>query len=135
MLHTGGRPAFAGGFTAERTLADFALRADGSRVALESLAGMPCTAVAGIARPEAFFAMLRARGLVLETTQALPDHHDFAGWPVPADPARPVLCTEKDAAKLWRHLPRALAVPLDFAPEPSFFAAIDRLLDARLSSP
>jgi tetraacyldisaccharide 4'-kinase len=134
VLHTGGRPAFAGGFSAARSLGDFALRADGSRMALDSLAGVACTAVAGIAQPEAFFAMLRSRGLLLDNTQALPDHHGFADWPLPADPARPVLCTEKDAAKLWQRWPGALAVPLAFVPEPAFFATIDCLLDARLSS-
>ncbi len=137
VLHTGNRPAFAEGFRATRALADFGLRADGSRVTLADLAGVPVAAVAGIAQPEAFFAMLRERGLQLAEVQALPDHADFAAWQPPAD-GLPLLCTEKDAAKLWRHQPQALAIPLLFTPEPGFLAAIDRLLDARmgrLSSP
>ena len=68
--------------------------------------------------------------LALARTIALPDHHDFAGWhdDVPADHL--LLCTEKDAVKLWRQAPRALAVPLLFEPSDAFLAA----LDAKLSS-
>jgi len=129
VLHTGDRPAFAG-FQARRTLADHALRHDGSRVPLASLAGRQLVAVAAIAKPEAFFQMLRARGLALTQSIALPDHDDFSHWHPPADAGQVLLCTEKDAVKLWRRTPAALAVPLVFEPEPAFFAA----LDAKLSS-
>jgi tetraacyldisaccharide 4'-kinase len=129
VLHTGARPAFAG-FTARRSLADHAIGRDGARIPLAGLAGHRLAAVAAIANPEAFFAMLRERGLVLERCIALPDHHDFADWADSATEGRTLLCTEKDAAKLWRQAPRALAVPLVFEPEPAFFSA----LDAKLSS-
>ena len=49
----------------QRRLAPFALRADGTQVALAELAAQTCAAVAAIAQPEAFFAMLRAQGLTL----------------------------------------------------------------------
>ena len=39
-------------------------------------------AVAGIAKPQAFFAMLRDAGLQLEQTMSLPDHHDFSAHPI-----------------------------------------------------
>ncbi|MDM0013182.1 tetraacyldisaccharide 4'-kinase [Variovorax sp. J22P168] len=129
VLHTGAHPAFAG-FGARRELADHALRADGSSVTLASLAGRDIVAVAAIARPEAFFEMLRARGISPRECIALPDHDDFARWQSPAAPDTVVLCTEKDAVKLWRKAPEALAVPLHFEPEPAFLAA----LDAKLSS-
>ncbi|MBS75849.1 tetraacyldisaccharide 4'-kinase [Variovorax sp.] len=130
VLHSGERPAFAGGFTATRQLATYAVANDGTRTPLASLAGRPVTALAAIARPEAFFEMLREQGVALARTIALPDHHDFAGWhdDVPADHL--LLCTEKDAVKLWRQAPRALAVPLLFEPSDAFLAA----LDAKLSS-
>ncbi|MDM0003269.1 tetraacyldisaccharide 4'-kinase [Variovorax sp. J22G73] len=131
VLHSGARPAFAGGFTATRRLANEALAHDGSRVPLDSLVGRPVIALAAIARPEAFFDMLRARGLTLAETIALPDHHDFDGWQRPDAPGHTLVCTEKDAVKLWRRAPDALAVPLEFAPSPEFFNA----LDAKLSSP
>jgi tetraacyldisaccharide 4'-kinase len=129
VLHTGERPAFAG-FTARRTLADHALQRDGTRIPLAALGGRRLVAVAAIAKPEAFFQMLRARGLVLAQSIALPDHDDFSRWQPPADSGQVLLCTEKDAVKLWRRTPAALAVPLVFEPEPAFFAA----LDAKLSS-
>ncbi|WP_198971658.1 tetraacyldisaccharide 4'-kinase [Xylophilus sp. ASV27] len=131
VLHTGAHPAFAG-FTARRRLADHALRADGSRVALASLGQQPLHALAGIARPQAFFDMLRERGLCLAHTEALPDHYDFDSWKPRQHLGFMPICTEKDAAKLWRVAPQALAVPLRFEPEPAFLARLDRLLDARL---
>ncbi|WP_295537634.1 tetraacyldisaccharide 4'-kinase [uncultured Pseudacidovorax sp.] len=128
VLHTGERPAFAG-HRGHRRLADVALDREGRKVPLASLAARDdLAAVAGIARPERFFDMLRARGLRLRTCIALPDHHDFSGWTPP--PGLQLLCTEKDAAKLWPVAPTALAVPLQFDIDPAFFAA----LDARLSS-
>lgn len=129
VLHSGAKPAFAGGYTAARRLAQEALAHDGSRIALSTLVGQPLIATAAIARPEAFFEMLRARGLVLAETIALPDHHDFAHWHRPAA-GQTLVCTEKDAVKLWRKAPEALAVPLEFTPSAEFFAA----LDAKLSS-
>lgn len=123
-------PAFEGGYTATRALAQNAVASDGKRTPLDALAGEPVIALAAIARPEAFFGMLRARGLTLAETIALPDHYDFEGWQRPAGTGQRLVCTEKDAVKLWPRAPDALAVPLDFAPSPEFFAA----LDAKLSS-
>jgi tetraacyldisaccharide 4'-kinase len=135
VLHTGEQAALTGfpGFGSTRRLADHALRADGSRVALESLAGRPLLALAGIAKPEAFFAMLRARGLVLTETRALPDHYSFDSYPRPQDKGYTVICTEKDAVKLFPRQADVLAVPLVFSPEPAFFTALDALLDPLLS--
>jgi len=45
-----------------------------------------------------------------------------------------LICTEKDAVKLWPRHPDALAVPLRLAIAPPFFAALDARL-ASLSSP
>jgi len=133
LLHTGQQPAFTGGFRASRQLANHALRADGSRVALaELVAGKPLLAVAAIATPEAFFAMLRERGLPLAKTIALPDHADFSQWAGNADGACTVLCTEKDAVKLWAMEPDALAVPLEFEPEPAFWQALATRLEQLL---
>ena len=135
VLHTGQTPAF-NGYVSTRQLAEFALSADGHQVALSSLKGQPLTALAGIANPETFFAMLRANGLQLQHTIALPDHFDFSGytWPVSNDAL--VLCTEKDAVKLFKspqfNKCSVLAVPLEFLPEPAFFAALDAQLQPLL---
>ena len=138
VLHTGRQAAFAG-FTSTRRLADEAYAMSGNRVALSSLQGRPVTAMAGIANPEAFFMMLRDSGLRLQTTLGLPDHHDFSDRDLAGLEGQIVLCTEKDAVKLFPLAEAArlemLAVPLVFSPEPAFFAAFDALLAPRLSSP
>lgn len=136
VLHTGQKPAFEG-FVSRRHLADHAVAADGSQVALTALRDQPLAALAGIASPEVFFDMLRARGLTLEKTLALPDHHQFVTDDLSAFTGLTVLCTEKDAVKLFA-LPgpsglKLLAVPLEFSPEPAFFKALDTLLEPLLS--
>ncbi len=137
IVSAGPPPVGADAHRMRRTLADHAIRADGSRLALQTLvpkAGEPAPAVmalAGTARPQAFFDMLRARGLQLTRTVALPDHADFdpARWSTPGDAL--VLCTEKDAVKLWRHRPDALAVPLCVDLDAGFWTALQQLLIAR----
>jgi tetraacyldisaccharide 4'-kinase len=124
-------PANATPHTARRALAAEAVRADGTRIALTALQGQPLVAVAGIARPEAFFAMLRAAGLTLADTEALPDHYDFSSWQRLSEKRETLICTEKDALKLWRSRPDALAAPLDLHVPPAFFAALDEALRAR----
>lgn len=123
------------GFDVRRQLAPHAVQADGTRTSLAALSGQPCAALAGIARPDAFFDMLRAQGIALVATIALPDHHDFSA-PLPQLPAGlPLLCTEKDAVKLWKSRPDAWAVPLAVQIEPGFFEHLDALLAPKLSSP
>jgi tetraacyldisaccharide 4'-kinase len=122
------------GFEVRRHLANEALRADGSRIPLAQLAGSPCAALAGIARPQAFFDMLKAAGLPLARTLALPDHHDFAGRGPDLPANLPLLCTEKDAVKLWKVRPDAWAVPLVVDIDAAFFAQLDALLEPKLSS-
>ena len=136
VLHTGQNPSFEG-FRSSRQLADTAWSASGEQLSLDGLRGRPVTALAGIANPDAFFSMLRERGLTLEACIALPDHHVFSEADLAGLQGRTVLCTEKDAVKLFA-LPAAaglnlLAVPLVFSPEPAFFAALDTLLAPRLS--
>jgi tetraacyldisaccharide 4'-kinase len=123
-----------GGFEVQRQLAPLARRGDGTELPLAALAGRPLTALAGIGRPEAFFAMLRARGLQLDRCVALPDHAALDTLPAGLE-HRELVCTEKDAVKLWRLRPDAWAVPLLVELEPAFWPAFDRLLDAKLSFP
>jgi tetraacyldisaccharide 4'-kinase len=134
VLHTGARPAFEG-FRSTRRLAGHALRADGSHVPLDDLAGTPLIALAGIASPQAFFDMLAERGLLLAERRPLPDHYDFDSYPRPPDKHYTLICTEKDAVKLFPRQNRALAVPLLFEPEPGFYSAFDALLAPLVSPP
>ena len=134
VLHTGKHPAF-GGFRAQRMLADHARRADGSALDLSDLMApdaKPLLALAAIAKPEEFFAMLRATGLKLARTDALPDHDDLVSWSKQDHSAYRILCTEKDAVKLWHLLPDALAIPLLCKPEPDFIERLDSLLSGLL---
>lgn len=128
-----GDPPGIPGYAMHRALADRAVRADGTRRPLQELAGGRVHALAGIANPEAFFGMLRQAGIRPVQEHALPDHHDFADAArLPTDAT--LVCTEKDAVKLWAVRPDAWAVPLEVSLPDGFWERFDRLLDARLSS-
>ena len=131
-------PEFISGkkqFEVQRELAPLVCNSSGERVGLATLRSRALLAVAGIGNPDSFFGMLRAQGLELECTFALPDHYAFdPGSPLPLDPAAAVVCTEKDAVKLWRIRPDAWAVPLIVRIENGFWTAFDQRLDAKLSS-
>ena len=139
VLHTGNQAVkiastTAPQFTAHRALASYALKSDGSRVNLSDL--KPSTkllALAGIANPEAFFDMLRGAGLNLAKTAPLPDHYLFNSTLGSEYAGYTLICTVKDAVKLWQIHPEALAVPLEFEPEAAFFVAFDALLKPLLS--
>ena len=141
VLHTGNQPAFKG-FTAQRSLSAHAIQRDGTRIAVASLvhhSEKPLMAIAGIAHPESFFSMLRALGLPLMHTLALPDHYHFENIGAQINPFFQIICTEKDAAKLWKFVPEALAVPLLQTAQADFFSALDTALNnlsaTNLSSP
>ena len=137
VLYAGQPPqgSHAPHFAVQRQLADFAVRADGSRVALASLQGMPLFALAAIARPDDFFAQLQAQGLRLTETLALPDHFDFDSWQRTHLKGYTLICTEKDAVKLWPQHPDVLAVPLQLQLDAGFFLALDALLQKYPSHP
>jgi tetraacyldisaccharide 4'-kinase len=124
-----------------RELASHGVDQAGTSTPLNTLnlpGGLPVLAVAGIAKPESFFSQLRAQGVVLAKTLALPDHYDFDSWLRNEYKGYTLICTEKDAVKLWQHLPQAIAVPLiQTAPESFYQALDDALAQARpqLSSP
>jgi len=135
VVHTGLRPAFAG-WAGQRRLAAHVLRADGSQFALAELARCaPLLALAGIAQPEAFFAMLRACNVPLARTLALPDHYNFDSFSRNEYKGYTLVCTEKDAVKLWPIEPLALAVALEFELPGAFWNALDALLQPLLAAP
>jgi tetraacyldisaccharide 4'-kinase len=125
-------------FAVQRNLADFAVQTDGTQRALSSWSDTPVQALAGIAKPEQFFAMLRKKGLSLCRTQALADHSDLNELNIDTSQGD-LLCTEKDAVKLWAHHPLAWAVPLQTTLPTELLAVIDLHLaaaqHAKLSSP
>ena len=137
MIHcfevTSADEAQQGRFQIFRQLADFAVRSDGSRRSLKDWQQRPVQALAGIAKPHAFFDMLRAQGVSLTHTQALPDHDDLAHLTINPSLGE-VLCTEKDAVKLWSRYPEAWAVPLLITMPVEMLQTLDKLLDTKLSS-
>lgn len=130
-LHTGNQAAFSG-FHAKRSLAPWARNRLGQQLALQDLAqwqDKPLFAIAGLAQPEAFFGMLDALGLPLAGRLGLPDHFDFQNFDIGLAQQYTILCTEKDATKLWPLVPEAWAVPLVQTMGNDFWQALDRLLD------
>ena len=128
-----GEAPTSGRFQVHRQLTDFAIRADGTRRPFPSGFAKPVQALAGIAKPQVFFSMLEEFGLTLTHAQALPDHADLQG--ISIDYAQgELLCTEKDAVKLWIDHPEVWAIPLKTTLPNELLLALDACLDRRLSS-
>lgn len=142
-------PAGAASFVGTRRLSSMARCSDGRERPLSELAGRELVAVAGIARPYVFFEMLRDQGLTLSRCVALPDHASPEAYQAVLEtPSATVVCTEKDAVKLFAlaqalpadRRPSLWTVPLELQLDPAFLAALDHRLErlsasARLSSP
>ena len=138
-------------FRATKRLAPFAVNAQGERLALSELANQPLAALAGIAKPEVFFSMLRNQGLTLADTWALPDHQIYDDYLhsklFNKDERQALVFTEKDAVKIFPALNKAAAsdaptdspasarpawaVPLCLDIDPAFFAALDERLSSK----
>lgn len=100
---TGGGSAPAHGLTATMHPTHVLRLAQGQRLAWNDWQAqhgrLRCSAVAAIGRPERFFAMLRAAGVVLGQLRSLPDHDAFEDDPFADLPDAPILITAKDAIK------------------------------------
>lgn len=140
ILNTGSHPAIAG-FNTNRRLQPYAVNTRGDRIDLVGLASaesLPLFALAGIAQPQAFFEMLEKTGLTIQRTLPLPDHYNFDSVDPNIFKGYQVICTEKDAVKLWKSVPEALAVPLVQELDGKLLQALDqqvqRFFSAKLSS-
>jgi tetraacyldisaccharide 4'-kinase len=131
LVHTGKYP-FENSYPAARQLSTHAVNGLGQTRPLSAWAAKPVQALAAIAQPEVFFAALRDQGLPLLATHALPDHAPLDDWTTV--PGEDLLCTEKDAVKLWPHNPQAWAVPLECRLPDVLWAQLLQNLQA-LSSP
>ena len=78
-------------------------------IPLTSLVGQSVQALAGIAKPQAFFQMLQAQGLVVEHRVTRPDHDALINVEALLQPNLPLITTAKDAVKLRATLPPELA--------------------------
>jgi tetraacyldisaccharide 4'-kinase len=97
-------------WVAKRSLAAYARNGAGEQRDLREWADQAVQALAAIAKPDVFFQALAQAGLRLVQRWPLPDHDSLSHWK--PDSHLPIFCTEKDAVKLWPHLPEAWAVPL-----------------------
>lgn len=104
-------------------------RADRRR--LESFQGTAVHAVAGVANPQRFYAMLRAAGLDIQI-HSFADHHPFCASDLDFADDRPVLMTEKDAVKCETFAkPDWWFVPLDVELDSAFCDWLLNVLDER----
>lgn len=109
----------------QRSIGSYAINGKGERIALADLHGKTLHALTAIAKPEAFFTMLQEKGLNLATKQSFPDHDPLTRCKLPTSDNDVLLCTAKDAVKLWQHYPQALAIPLHIQLNESFLKAFD----------
>ncbi|MSQ56906.1 MAG: tetraacyldisaccharide 4'-kinase [Limnohabitans sp.] len=121
------------GHTLQRFLSDVAINGRGEQKKLSDWQGLRVSGLAGIANPSSFFEMLTQRGLSLDHTFSLPDHADLSHWQMPTH-STDLLCTEKDAVKLWDRFPQIWAVPLVCVLSPQMLQEIDREVRLKLSS-
>ena len=129
--------AAASTYAVQRALGDVGATARGLAVRLDQLAVTarretgPIWAVAAIAQPQQFFFMLGSRGIALAGTIRLADHAPIVLADLAPATGCTLLCTEKDADKVWPIRPDAIAVPLQLSIDPQFWTAFDRLLAER----
>lgn len=100
----------------------------GASRTLASFAPGPVHAIAGIGRPQRFFATLGAAGIAVRP-HPFPDHHGYVADELEFAPPLPRLMTGKDAVKCTGFgLRDAWEVPVDARLPAGFFAALDALL-------
>ena len=136
VVSTSGTPQ-PGQFGARRALASHARNQQGQSIALAQLqepGRSPLKAVAGIARPELFFDMLRQTGLQLSATLALADHDSYSQQTARSLGNFELICTEKDAPKLWPIAPHAWSVALVQTMDRACLDAIERQIKNRFGS-
>lgn len=133
-------------WSATRRLAPQAVGLNGERKPLDQFHNTPVVALAGIAKPEAFFNMLSASGIRPEQCLAYSDHHHFDGFldsnELFTDNLYSLIMTEKDAVKLFPLLREhrrlhpnqgpasAWAVPLQVELPQGFWLALDEQLSS-----
>jgi tetraacyldisaccharide 4'-kinase len=135
VINTGEHPKIEG-FHAKRRLLHTLVDAHGQRLALKELrqdASCPLIALAGVAQPDLFFKMLKNEGLEMDECVPLPDHATLETYgPVlrrlnaTYGPRMHIVCTQKDAVKLWTLFPKALAIELEVHLPSDFLEELDR---------
>ena len=111
---------------------------DGERRSLDALRDVRVLRVAGVGAPEAFFAQVRAYGMLDSTVMTYGDHHAFTADDVQfilrtATRAEAVVCTLKDAVKLAPLWPRDV-LPLWYVSQRADVERGAHVLDASLAT-
>ena len=137
VMNTGDQPQISG-FACQRSLAKEAHNAKGLRVKLDQLQTHPTEkliALAGVGQPDLFFKMLKDLGLELDQCVALSDHAKLQAYQdvleklqITRHPNTKIVCTEKDAVKLWTICPQAYAVALRISLPSEFLDELDQAL-------
>jgi tetraacyldisaccharide 4'-kinase len=127
----------ANAVVASPVLGDAVSIGTGERRSLQSFAGAPVHAIAGIGNPQAFFDALLALGLTVDA-HPLPDHARLTEANLSFPDAAPVLMTEKDAVKCppgvdAARLANCWAVRLDNALSEADAQVVHRLLERLLA--
>ena len=111
--------------TIPRHLADMAVNGHGESSPLAQLEHKSIHALAAVAKPQLFFQMLRDKGLKLVRIHSYPDHASLEKYVPPTGINEILLCTSKDAIKLWKNYPHVWAVPLVIELNSQFLKAFD----------
>jgi tetraacyldisaccharide 4'-kinase len=110
-----------------RRVSDDTVRADAESAS--GWKGLRVTAIAGIANPHRFFALLRSLGIDGET-QSFPDHHAFVAADLPVD-ADIVVMTQKDAVKCRGFADaRCYYLPIEAQLDPRLVDRVQKLIGA-----
>jgi len=142
VMNTGIEPKMDG-HHALRTLGRELTNGQGDKITWDELRAPPtqaALALAGVARPELFFNMLKDQGVKLNACWALPDHadledfesvlHQIKNQGAPHSSPLPLICTEKDAVKLWSLYPQAFAASLELSLPEAFLTEFKLALHA-----
>ncbi len=142
VMNTGEQPKIDG-FCATRRLAKTLVDAQGQRLTLKELRADstgPLIALAGVAQPDLFFKMLKDEGLAIDECLGLPDHAPLESYEALVrrlmathGPELRLVCTQKDAVKLWTLCPQALAIELEVNLPIAFLQELDRAVAQTLS--
>ena len=113
----------------------YALNAPDKPLSADFFAGKNVAAIAGIARPDAFFNTLEKNGIPLQQRHALADHSEYTATKLAQITADVILMTEKDAVKYAATDPRLYALKIECTLPEQVLKDIEQRLRSIASAP